>query len=182
MTEERIATVRPVAEHEARGAVAEIFADIKRTKNIDFVPGDLAHARGQPHTARGRLVQPEERSCIPRRPDASPGSIPQPARSSPWPSRPPTAALTASTPTPPPCAKQGVDQETLGEIMAIVGLFNMTNALANGYQIEPDILRPTRLASSFAPANINIDAAARPSPKARRSWPSGSRLRPSSPG
>ncbi len=38
--------------------------------------------------------------------------------------------------------KQGVDQETLGEIMAIVGLFNMTNALANGYQIDPDVQPP----------------------------------------
>lgn len=35
--------------------------------------------------------------------------------------------------------KQGVDEETLGEIMAIVGLFNMTNSLANGYQIVPDV-------------------------------------------
>ena len=38
MPENRIATVRPVAEHEATGKVAQIFADIKRTKNIDFVP------------------------------------------------------------------------------------------------------------------------------------------------
>ena len=30
----RTATVRPVEEHEATGKVAEIFADIKRTKNI----------------------------------------------------------------------------------------------------------------------------------------------------
>ncbi len=36
--ENRIATVRPVEDHEASGKVAEIFADIKRTKNIDFVP------------------------------------------------------------------------------------------------------------------------------------------------
>ena len=35
--------------------------------------------------------------------------------------------------------KLGVDLETLGEVMAIVGLFNMTNALANGYQVEPDV-------------------------------------------
>ncbi len=34
----RAATVRPVDEQEATGKVAEIFADIKRTKNIDFVP------------------------------------------------------------------------------------------------------------------------------------------------
>ena len=34
----RTATVRPLEELEATGRVAEIFADIKRTKNIDFVP------------------------------------------------------------------------------------------------------------------------------------------------
>ncbi len=34
----RTATVRPVEEHQATGKVAEIFADIKRTKNIEFVP------------------------------------------------------------------------------------------------------------------------------------------------
>ena len=38
MDNARIATVRPIAEAEAQGRVAEIFADIKRTKNIDFVP------------------------------------------------------------------------------------------------------------------------------------------------
>jgi hypothetical protein len=38
METHRIATVRPLAEQEATGRVAEIYADIKRTKNIDFVP------------------------------------------------------------------------------------------------------------------------------------------------
>ena len=38
--------------------------------------------------------------------------------------------------------KLGMDQETLGEVMAIVGLFNMTNSLANGYQVQPDIWPP----------------------------------------
>ena len=36
--ETRLATVRPSQEHEAAGKVAEIFADIERTKSIDFVP------------------------------------------------------------------------------------------------------------------------------------------------
>jgi AhpD family alkylhydroperoxidase len=35
--------------------------------------------------------------------------------------------------------KLGMDDETLGEVLAIVGLFNMTNALANGYQVVPDV-------------------------------------------
>ena len=38
--------------------------------------------------------------------------------------------------------KLGIDEETLGEVIAIVGLFNMTNALANGYQVEPDVRPP----------------------------------------
>jgi hypothetical protein len=37
MPDDRIATVRPVEEREATGTVAAIFADIKQTKNIDFV-------------------------------------------------------------------------------------------------------------------------------------------------
>ena len=38
MSEPRAATVKQVEESAATGKVAEIFADIKRTKNIDFVP------------------------------------------------------------------------------------------------------------------------------------------------
>src|SRR3954447_2892193 len=34
----RVATVAPVAEETATGKVAEVYADIKRTKNIKFVP------------------------------------------------------------------------------------------------------------------------------------------------
>ena len=35
--------------------------------------------------------------------------------------------------------KLGTNDETLGEVLAIAGLFNMTNALADGYQVEPDV-------------------------------------------
>lgn len=38
--------------------------------------------------------------------------------------------------------KLGLDEEGLGEVMAVVGLFNMTNKLAEGYQVEPDVLPP----------------------------------------
>ncbi|SVC82191.1 uncharacterized protein METZ01_LOCUS335045, partial [marine metagenome] len=34
--------------------------------------------------------------------------------------------------------KLGMDDEMLGELMAVVGMFNQTNRLANGYQIEVD--------------------------------------------
>jgi AhpD family alkylhydroperoxidase len=141
MNDERIATVRTVDEHEATGAVAEIFADIKRTKNIEFVPAiwrTLATNPAQlevvwsslkklmhPEAAgRESRLDPKTREIIALAVSATNGC--------PYCINSHTAAL----------RKQGVDQETLGEIMAIVGLFNMTTALANGYQIEPDVRPP----------------------------------------
>ena len=35
--------------------------------------------------------------------------------------------------------KLGMDTEMLGELMSVVGLFNMTNKLVEGYQVEPDV-------------------------------------------
>ncbi len=34
--------------------------------------------------------------------------------------------------------KLGMDDEMLGELMSVVGLFNQTNRLADGYQVETD--------------------------------------------
>ena len=34
----------------------------------------------------------------------------------------------------------GLDNEGLGEVLAVVGLFNQMNRLADAYQVEPDIL------------------------------------------
>jgi AhpD family alkylhydroperoxidase len=34
----------------------------------------------------------------------------------------------------------GLDNEALGEVLAVVGLFNQMNRLADAYQVEPDIL------------------------------------------
>ena len=36
--------------------------------------------------------------------------------------------------------KQGMDDEMLGEVLAVVGLYNQMNNLSDAYQIEPDIL------------------------------------------
>jgi AhpD family alkylhydroperoxidase len=141
MTDSRIATVRPVDADDASGKVAEIFADIKQTKNIDFVPAiwrtlatnpaqlevvwsslkTLMHPEA---SGRSPRLDPKVREIIALAVSATNGCA--------YCINSHTAAL----------RKLGVDTETLGEIMAIVGLFNMTNALANGYQIEPDILPP----------------------------------------
>ena len=43
MAYDRIATVKPIEENEASDLVAGIYADIKQTKMIDFVPAFCAH-------------------------------------------------------------------------------------------------------------------------------------------
>jgi AhpD family alkylhydroperoxidase len=137
----RTATVRPVEEEEATGKVAEIFADIKRTKNIEFVPrfwrviatnpAQLevvwTTLKSQMHpeaVGRSSLLDPTTREIIALAVSATNGC--------PYCINSHTAAL----------SKLGLNPAALGEVMAIVGLFNMTNALANGYQIEPDVRPP----------------------------------------
>jgi len=137
----RSATVRPVQEAEATGKVAEIFADIKRTKNIDFVPRFWQVIATNP--VQLELVWTSLKSLM------HPESVGRVARLDPT-TREIIALAVSATNGCPYCInshtaalrKLGVDHETLGELMAIVGLFNMTNSLANGYQVEPDVRPP----------------------------------------
>ena len=139
--ESRAATVRPVEDHEASIRVAAIFADIQRTKNIDFVPRFWRVIATNPAqlelvwTSLKSLMQPEAAGREPRL-DPTTREIIALAVSAtngcPYCINSHTAAL----------RKLGMDTETLGEVMAIVGLFNMTNALANGYPVEPDVRPP----------------------------------------
>jgi AhpD family alkylhydroperoxidase len=141
MAADRIATVRPVEEHQATGRIAAIFTDIKQTKNIKFVPALWRTIATNPTqlelvwTSLKTLMHPEAvgRSA---RLDSQTREIIALAVSAtngcPYCVNSHTAAL----------HKLGMDQETLGEVIAIVGLFNMTNSLANGYQIEPDVRPP----------------------------------------
>ena len=135
----RLATVTPVAEAAATGKVAEIFADIKRTKNIDFVP----------NLWRVLATSPDQLELIWTRlkalmhPEAAGRTSPLDART-----REIIALAVSATNGCRYCVnshtaalkKQGIDDVALGEILGIVALFNSTNALADGYQVEPDIL------------------------------------------
>lgn len=138
MSADRIATVRPIDESQATGTVAEIFADIKRTKNIDFVPNfwrvlatnpvqlemvwrslkTLMHPEA---TGRTSPLDPATREIIALAVSATNGCS--------YCVNSHTAAL----------QKHGFTNDALGEVLAIASLFNMTNALADGYQVEPDV-------------------------------------------
>ena len=141
MSEPRIATVRPIAENEARGKVAEIYNDIKKTKKLEAVPNfwrvlatNADHlelvwtklkALMHPEAAgRSAKLDPTTREIIALAVSATNGCA--------YCINSHTAAL----------RKLGISAETLGEVMAIVGLFNTTNKLADGYQVQPDVLPP----------------------------------------
>jgi AhpD family alkylhydroperoxidase len=141
MSDIREATVKPVDEASATGLVAEIFADIRKTKGLDFVPRFWRVIATNP--TQLDVVWSSLKKLM--HPDAVSGE----SRLSPAMREMIAVAVSASN----GCSycvnshttalkKHGVDDETIGEVLAIAGLFNMTHALADGYQIEPDVLPP----------------------------------------
>ena len=141
MADRPVATVRPVDESTAPPRVASIFADIKATKKIDFVPRfwrvlavDPDHLEStwtrlkavmHPEASgRATRLDPLTREIIALAVSASNGC--------PYCVQSHTAAV----------RKLGLDASGLGEVMAVVALFHATNAIAHGYQIEPDVFPP----------------------------------------
>ncbi len=135
------ATVRLISESDATEQVAGVFADLKRTKQIDFVPNfwralatnpdhlELvwSHLKAIMHpeaTGRESKLDPLTREIIALAVSATNGCA--------YCINSHTAAV----------RKLGLDVEALGEVLAVVGLFNATNAIADSYQIEPDIVPP----------------------------------------
>ena len=137
----REATVRLVDENAAGGKVREIFDDIKRTKNIDFVPNFWRVLATSPDQLE--LVWRQLKALM--HPEAAGRQSKLDART-----REIIALAVSATNGCAYCVnshtaalnKLGVDAETLGEVLAIAALFNQTNTLAEGYQIEPDVLPP----------------------------------------
>lgn len=135
------ATVALVEEAAATGKVAEIFADIRKTKGIEKIPAfwrTLATAPDQLELIWTRLKSLMHPEAVGRKSNLD-------ART-----REIIAVAVSATNGCSYCVqshttalkKQGVDNETLGEILGIVALFNSTNALAEGYQIAPDVFPP----------------------------------------
>ena len=141
MPADRVATVPPVAEEAATGKVADIYADIKWTKNLDRVPNFW----------RVLATNPDHLEMVWTRLKAlmHPEAVGRAARLDPVTRKAIALAVSATN----GCAycvnshtaalrKLGLDAEAVGEVLAIAALFNSTNALADGYQIEPDVLPP----------------------------------------
>ena len=141
MSEHPKATVRLVEEAEAPPKVAAVYADIKATKKIDFVPNLWKVLATNPDHlelvwSSLKAVMHPEASGRTSRLDTLTREIIALAVSATNGCGYCINSHTAAV------RKLGLDVQALGEVMAVIGLFNTTNSLAEGYQVEPDILPP----------------------------------------
>jgi AhpD family alkylhydroperoxidase len=116
---------------EAEGEVRALFDEIMETRGIDFVPNVWKTLAVHPPTL-ARIWRGLEAVMAPGRLDRLTKEMIAIAVSATNNCEYCTWSHTAAA------RKLGMDDEMLAEMMAVVGMFNQTNRLANGYQIEVD--------------------------------------------
>jgi len=130
-------TVKLVDENDPNPVVQRVFRDIKETKKINWIP----------NIWRALATHPEHLELCWTRLKAimRPGKVDQLTKE--------IVALAVSATNgcnycinshTAAAMKLGLDVEGLGEVLAVVGLFNQMNKLADAYQVEPDILPHVR--------------------------------------
>jgi AhpD family alkylhydroperoxidase len=130
-----MSTVKMIEYEEAEGQVREIYDDILATKGVQRVPNFWKTIATHPALLRRVWTDLKE--------------VMAPGRLDPLVKEMIAIAVSATN----GCAycinshtaaamKLGMDEEMLGELMAVVGMFNTTNRLADGYQVEPDVFPP----------------------------------------
>jgi AhpD family alkylhydroperoxidase len=126
-------TVKLVPEDSTDPVVAEVFADIKATKKIDFVPAIWRALATHPQhlalcwTRLKAIMSPGKLDVLTKEIIALAVSATNGCN---YCINSHTAAV----------QKLGLDNQGLGEVLAVVGLYNQMNKLADAYQVEPDIL------------------------------------------
>ncbi len=123
--------VEMVEYENAEGVVREVYDDIMATRGIDSVPNFWKTIASHPPTLARTWASVKE-VMAPGRLDALTKEM--------------IAIAVSATNNCEYCIwshgaaarKLGMDDEMLGELMAVVGMFNETNRLANGYRVEVD--------------------------------------------
>src|SRR3954451_13101244 len=132
-----MATGKLVDESCDHPVVRRVFDDIKATKKIDFVPNIWRALATHPEHLRlcwtrlKAIMQPGRVDLLTKEIIALAVSVTNSCRYC-------INSHTAAT------QKLGLDDAMLGEVLAVVGLFNQMNKLADAYQVEPDILPEAR--------------------------------------
>jgi AhpD family alkylhydroperoxidase len=126
-------TVKLVPEDDPNPVVQQVFRDIKETKKIDFVPAiwralathpqhlELCWTRLKAIMRPGNKIDLLTKEIIALAVSATNGC---------------TYCVNSHTAA---VQKLGLDNEGLGEVLAVVGLYNQMNKLADAYQVEPDV-------------------------------------------
>ena len=129
-----MSTVRLVDENTTNPKVKAVFDDIKATKKIERVPNiwralathpehlELCWTRLKAIMGPGKKINLLTKEIIALAVSATNGCV--------YCTNSHTAAV----------QKLGLDHEGLGEVLAVVGLYNQMNKLADAYQVEPDVL------------------------------------------
>jgi AhpD family alkylhydroperoxidase len=128
-----MATVRLVDENDPNPIVQKVFRDIKETKGIDRVPNIWRALATHPQhlelcwSRLKAIMRPGKIDLLTKEIVALAVSVTNNCR----------YCINSHTAA---AQKLGLDNEGLGEVLAVVGLYNQMNKLADAYQVEPDIL------------------------------------------
>jgi AhpD family alkylhydroperoxidase len=129
-------TVKLVEEDDPDPTIQAVFRDIKATKKIDRVPNIWRALATHPEhlelcwTRLKAIMQPGKIDMLTKEIIALAVSVTNSCR----------YCINAHTAA---AQKLGLDNEKLGEVLAVVGLYNQMNKLADAFQVEPDILPRT---------------------------------------
>ncbi len=128
-----MSTVRLVDENTTNPNVKAIFDDIKATKKIDWIPNIWRALATHPEhlelcwTRLKAIMRPGRLDMLTKEIIALAVSVTNGC----------SYCINSHTAG---AQNQGMDDEMLGEVLAVVGLYNQMNKLSDAYQIEPDIL------------------------------------------
>jgi AhpD family alkylhydroperoxidase len=128
-----MATVKLVDENDPHPIVKRVFADIKATKKIERVPNIWRALATHPEhlelcwTRLKAIMRPGKVDMLTKEIIALAVSVTNSCK----------YCINSHTAA---AQKLGLDTEALGEVLAVVGLYNQMNKLADAYQIDPDIL------------------------------------------
>ena len=131
-TPERGATVEMVEESAATGRVREVYDDIKRTKQIDFIPNFWKTLATHP-ALLDDTWQRLKRVMAPGQLDARTKEMLAVAVSA---TNGCSYCINSHTAA---AMKLGMTAEMYGELLEVVALFNATNTLADAFQVRPDV-------------------------------------------
>src|SRR5437588_211484 len=130
-------TVKLVPEDDPNVLVQEVFRDIKETKKIDFIPAIWRALATHPEHLRlcwtrlKAIMRPGKVDLLTKEIVALAVSITNGC----------TYCINSHTAA---TQKLGLDNEGLGEVLAVVGLYNQMNKLVDALQVEPDVLPEPR--------------------------------------